>query len=217
MSTEGPLEFVRPNWGHCLQLVFWGAILFMGLAWLDPEMLGSAVGLLSMLGFCLYAVVLGAVLAIQRVIIDGPTVRVMNTASMFRWRTFDVDEVVSVTYTEGGNRSMAQALIVRLKPSQGRSWERVDLTTFMGSSFKNGIDKPLFVEFMRAVSRVQPGIEVQKLPAHYRGVLPMARPADPYAALYADIVARPSPAQCGTKRRERSRHGRKKGPGKEKP
>lgn len=179
MSTEGVLKFVRPNWKHGLQLVFWATVLFLLFAWLTPDMLSSVEGIIALTGFCAYVLLLAVVLGIQRVTIDAAVVRILNPATGFRWRIVRLDEVKSVTYTAGGHKSMVHCLVVRLRPAQHRTWDSIRLGAVMTCRLDNGIDTPLFVEFMRVLSRVQPGMKVQGLPMGYRGVLPAAPPPDP--------------------------------------
>jgi hypothetical protein len=175
MPTEDVLKFVRPDWKQGLQLGFWALVMFLASAWVAPDTLASKEGIIALTGFCIYVLLLVVVVGIQRVTIDADVVHILNPATCFRWRTVRLGEIESVTYTAGGHKSMVHCLVVRLQPARHRSWDSIRLGAVMTSGIDHGIDTPLFVEFMRALSRLQPGMEVHGLPAGYRGVLPAVR------------------------------------------
>lgn len=167
--TETPRSFLLPAGNELLGMVFLADFVVLVCAGMVEDIDDSRGWLLCVVGFCGLMVVRAACKRFQRVGIDGTEVRVLNIASWFRWRSFDVAEVASVAYvtTEAGK---AHCLIVERVPSAARSWPCLELGGGPRAG-RNDADAPLFVAFMAAVWRVRPAIKVQRLPSEYRGAL----------------------------------------------
>lgn len=148
-----------------------------------PELLTFDGAWLVVPGFCVGTVALYFLCYFQQVVIEGSFVQVRSTATFFRWRHFDVGDVQGVRRLSVASDAEIQAFIVSFKPAQERSWKRVRLVASTSAGANKGIDAPVILAFMRAVTCVQPDIKVENLPPGYRGALapqlPLSAPPAP--------------------------------------
>lgn len=173
----GAERFKRPSHAEMLVLVLTCQLIFALIAFGVPEILEFGTEGRGLLGICVLTVVLCAMMFFQRVAIDGTFVQVKTILSCFRWRRFDTSEVREVRFMRATGESNVHYLLVTLEPVQHRRWDRVQLGSDAVSTNPGDIDVPLFLAFMRAMALSQPELEVQNLPADYRGVL--APPSPP--------------------------------------
>ena len=205
LPTEGLLKFDRPKWDDILLLVIVCDAICAMVVWIASDLAESTDGLPGFTVLLFFFTLLFAVVStIERVRIDGPIVRVMNHASWFGWRTFSVEEVARITYIPNAYRSSSEQLVVHLNPGQYRSWDRIRFYALTNA--ESGKGTPFLGAFLRAVSQAQPGMNVQKLPSHYRQMLPDGLDA----AWHGGASASPGPAQASTKRRTATKTHRKK-------
>lgn len=173
-QPEKPLRFLLPTGNDILGMVFYADVVFALCAAVAYEIDESSDWLLVVVGLCGLTIVYAAVKGFQWVGIDGGKVHVVTAASLFRPRSFDVADVTRVAYTTS-DAGARQHLVVEVAQGTPGSWRSVDLRGGQRDR-QSGIDAPLFVAFMAAVWRVQPGVKVRRLPADYRGALQVERP-----------------------------------------
>ncbi|HBF50313.1 MAG TPA: hypothetical protein DDX04_07985 [Massilia sp.] len=172
--------FKQASEAEVLHVVVFVQLFVAGAAVLFPELLTFEGAWLAVPGFCAGTVVLYLLCYFQQVVIEGSFVQVRSTATFFRWRRFDVGDVQGVRRLSVASDADVQAFIVSFKPAHERSWKRVRLVASTSAGENKGIDAPVIVAFMRAVTCVQPDIKVENLPPGYRGAL--APPPLPIAA-----------------------------------
>lgn len=205
----GALVFKLLSQGEALAWVVGFQLMFaVFLAW-DPEILHNPVGRLFVGFFFAGTLVMVLLALLQRVIIDGSFVQILNAASGFRWRRFDASEVETVRFVPASYEVHVHSFVVSLKPSAERRWRQVRLTSMDTAGYRGGVEAPVFLAFMRAVALSQPTLTVENLPVHYRGVL-----APPLPTIAAP---RPPPGRGKTRKRKQAeaakRANRKQGAG----
>jgi len=176
--------FKQASEAEVMHMVVLGQLFVAGAAVLFPELLTFEGAWLAVPGFCAGMVALYFLCYFQQVVIEGSFVQVKSTATLFRWRRFDVGDVQGVRRVSGSSDADVQAFIVSFKPAHERSWKRVRLVTSKSAGANDGIDAPVMLAFMRAVTCVQPDLKVENLPPGYRGALaqpplPLSAPAAP--------------------------------------
>ena len=161
----------------CLALVLISILFPAGptAPWLpDPEPTLEWTLLLSGVG-TLFTFVMLCFMGYQRIDIDGSTIRVKSTATMFRWQSFDASEVRTIRYAGTGFQNMSICLNLRLAPEPNGDARVVPFASTSWWSESAAIDNPVYLAVVAAVARVHPEIVVENLPADYAG--PLRTPA----------------------------------------
>lgn len=167
--------FKKPGQAESLACVVVVQLLFALCAAADPDLLEfNGTGLIAP-ACCVGMVAIFFWTYFQHVVIDGTFLQIRNSASFFQWRRFDASEIASVRFDFQDSDPQFQRFTVSLKPSTSRSWTQVRLKTDDPAGKHKGIDAPVMLAFMRAVTSARPDIRIDNLPAEYRGAL--ARPA----------------------------------------
>ncbi|MCD2517304.1 hypothetical protein LQ564_13400 [Massilia sp. G4R7] len=107
----------------CLALVLISILFPAGptAPWLrDPKPTLGWTLMLSGIG-TLFAFVMLCFMSYQRVHIDGSTIRVKSTATMFRWQSFDASQVRTIRYTGTGFQNMSICLYPRSRGQRRRA------------------------------------------------------------------------------------------------
>lgn len=170
-SADRVQVFKGPGIAEVLSCAILVLLLFTVAAFLRPEFLKSEEGWPILVGSCIGTAVLYVLCHFQQVLIDGTLVQIRSTATLFRWRRFDVSDIASVRFEPTTHKALVQVFIVSLKPAEDRAWKRLRLVTDKTAGKDEGIDAPVMLAFMRSVTRVHPHIKVENLPSHYRGLL----------------------------------------------
>jgi len=122
-------------------------------------------------GGMLFAIIMLYFIGYQRVHIEGSSIRVKNTAIMFRWHSFDASEVCAIRYAGPGSQSMSICLYLRLTPEANGDARVVPFASATWWNESAAIDNAVYLAVVAAVARIQPGIVVENLPADYAGAL----------------------------------------------
>ncbi len=203
MSSVAPAQvFKKPGQAESLACVVIVQLLFALCAVVDPDLLEfSGTGLIAP-ACCVGTVVIFFWTYLQHVVIDGTFVQIRNSASFFQWRRFDVSEIASIHFHFQDSDAQFQRFTISLKPSTSRSWMQVRLKTDDPAGKHKGIDAPVMLAFMRAVTSIRPDIRIDNLPSEYRGAL--ARPAP--------AIVQPSTPPGSGKTRKRKGANKKRRP-----
>lgn len=174
-SASTAQVFKEPGHAASLACVVTAQLLFAMCAAVDPDLLDfGGFGLIA-LACCFGMVLLFFWTYFQQVVIDGTFVRIRNSTSFFRWRGFDISDVVQVRYQPLDSDAQFQSFLVTLKPATSRAWTQLRLKTHDPAGKYKGIDAAVMLAFMHAVVCVHPNLHVANLPPNYRGALPRAR------------------------------------------
>jgi len=185
IKAAGPAQvFKQASEAEVMLLVVVVQLFVAGAALFFPELLTFEGAWLAVPGFCAGIVALYLLCYFQQVVIEGSFVQVRSTATLFRWRHFDVGDIQGIRRVSASGDADLQVFIVSFKPAHERTWKRVRLVTSKSAGENDGIDAPVIVAFMRALTCVQPDLKVENLPPGYRGALaqpplPIATPAAP--------------------------------------
>ncbi len=126
-------------------------------------------------GGTLFAALMLVFIGYQRLAIDGSSIRVKSTATLYRWRCFDASRVRAIRYSGPGFQSMSIGLTLHLAPGPEDDAQPVTFGTSMWSSESAAIDNAVFLALVAAVARAHPNIVVEGLPPDYAG--PLRAPA----------------------------------------
>lgn len=163
-SDRRELVFASPTSMEALGWVIAAQVAFALAAVWKPSLLEFDEIGLAVLGAFGLAVLLVLLGLLQRVHLLGSTVQVMNMASQFRKRRFDVGEIEEIRYRPGASGIHDHCLVVQLRPAQHRSWTSARLGTDHAGGRPGGLDAPLFLAFMGTVAGTRRDLKVQCLP-----------------------------------------------------
>lgn len=103
-------------------------------------------------------------LGLQRVRISGGQIAVSTVETGFRWRRFNVNEVIEVRLRCPAGDSGQYRLVFKLRPSPGRKWNVVTVKKTETLRANAALRAPVFLALIDAVRSGWPAMTVQGWP-----------------------------------------------------